>query len=173
MRYARRSPLPAAALAMMAMALAPVLASPAHADEQGRTAQRGIITAAHADDPVETPPDDSEPDETALGGDTVHTEGYEARFYIRSGGCEGWVYTKKRSGHWYAKGVIRSRRNHCLMLLETRHGSGGYVQVSNEYRAINETMSTGYHWDDRGYSARVCIQNYDNTEEQYRCGRGV
>ncbi|MEV0972044.1 hypothetical protein [Microtetraspora glauca] len=110
---------------------------------------------------------------TTVGYAAMHAAGYEARTYIRSGGCEGWVYTTKRSGHWHAQGVLRSRYNHCIMYLARRHGSGGYVQVSQERRAINETVRTGYHWDDRGYRARVCIQNYDHKDEQYRCGKGV
>ncbi|WP_159048854.1 hypothetical protein [Streptomyces sp. NRRL B-3648] len=106
----------------------------------------------------------------------IHPDGYEPGSVVARGYCKGWVYTKKKNGHWFAKGVMSSSGGgyswHCLMYIERKHGSGRYVAVSGEHRAAGETVSTGYYWDDKGYKVRICVQNID-WRDQYHCGKGV
>ncbi|MFD8390857.1 hypothetical protein ACFV2N_17015 [Streptomyces sp. NPDC059680] len=107
----------------------------------------------------------------------VHPDGYKPSSVKTRGYCKGWVYTTKKNGHWFAKGVMSSRgggyRWHCEMYIERKHGSGGYAPVSGEHLAAGETVSTGYYWDDKGYRVRICVSNLDWGDQTYYCGKGV
>ncbi|MCX4409378.1 MULTISPECIES: hypothetical protein [unclassified Streptomyces] len=107
---------------------------------------------------------------------TVHPDGYEPTSRIQRGRCTGWVTTKKISGRWNAQGVLRSNNAHCQMYLARKYGSGSYTPVSNDYLSQageDQTWRTGFHRDDRGYKARVCISNIDRGDQKFYCGKGV
>jgi hypothetical protein len=154
------------------LAAAAISGVPAHAAQAASTTssatRAGIATGAHSATPQAR--DDGQ------AAANVRLAGYESRSYIRRGNCSAWVYTKKSRGHWYAKGVVRSAGKyapHCQMYLSRRHGSGAYKPVSESYIASRETRATGYHWDDRGYKARVCLSNLDRGDQKFYCGTGV
>ncbi|MFB6985261.1 hypothetical protein ACFC0C_26745 [Streptomyces sp. NPDC056178] len=105
---------------------------------------------------------------------TVHPDGYEAGSVVTRGSCKGWLNTKKSSGHWYAQGLAQSWNSaHCGMMLERKYSSGSYGRVSNYYLLKNAKTHTAYHWDDKGYKSRVCIQNIDWNDSTWHCGKGI
>ena len=106
----------------------------------------------------------------------VRPDGYESSTRIQRGHCTGWVTTKKISGRWNAQGVLRSDNAHCEMYLARKHGSGSYAPVSNAYLSQageDQTWRTGFHRDDSGYKARVCISNLDWGDQKFYCGKGI
>ncbi|MET8647933.1 hypothetical protein ABZX69_14525 [Streptomyces sp. NPDC004074] len=106
----------------------------------------------------------------------VHPDGYEPSSRIQRGRCTGWVTTKKVSGRWNAQGVLRSNNAHCEMYLARKHGSGSYKPVSNAYLSQageDQTWRTGFHRDDKGYKARVCISDIDWGDQKFYCGKGI
>lgn len=107
---------------------------------------------------------------------TARPDGYASSSRIQRGRCTGWVTTKTISGHRSAQGVLLSNNAHCQMYLGRKHGSGSYTPVSNSYLSQagdDETWRTGFHRDDKGYKARVCISNLDWNDQKFYCGTGV
>jgi hypothetical protein len=101
-----------------------------------------------------------------------HPDGYEPRSVVSTLNCKVWINTKKVNGHWYAQGLLQSWNGVlCQMKLERRHYSGSYKKISSTYVAVNRKRQTGYHWDDRGYRARVCL--WQQGDDSWRCGTGV
>ncbi|HKO85762.1 MAG TPA: hypothetical protein VJ140_14665, partial [Actinomycetota bacterium] len=104
---------------------------------------------------------------------TVHPDGFEPSSVVTRGNCKAWMNTKKIHGHWYAQGLVRSwNRTHCVMMLQRKHG-GAWERITwYHWVKDNAQDHTGYYWDDRGYKARVCLQNLDWNDSSWHCGKG-
>ncbi len=133
----------AGAVALMAGAMTAMAVPAAHASEAGRR------------------------------GPAIHTDGYEPSSVITRGRCKGWINSRVSGGHFEAQGLAQSWEDtyYCNMILQVRHGSGSYQKVSNEYQADGDQVHTGYHRDDTGYKARVCI--WGKNDIGWHCGAGV
>ncbi|WP_067807364.1 hypothetical protein [Actinomadura formosensis] len=102
----------------------------------------------------------------------IQAKGYEPGSVVYRGPCKGWMNTKKIKGRWYAQGLVYSSSAACWMKLERKHNGGSYEMISDYYYVHDGTQAnTGWHYDHRGYKARVCIQL--STDSSWHCGKGI
>lgn len=104
----------------------------------------------------------------------VHPDGFEPGSVVSRGDCKVWMNTKKINGHWFAQGLVHSwNQGHCVMMLQRQHG-GAWERITwYHFVRYNNQDHTGYYWDDRGYKARVCLQNIDWNDSTWHCSQGI
>ncbi|MFE3197942.1 hypothetical protein [Embleya sp. NPDC059237] len=85
--------------------------------------------------------------------------------------CKAWINTQKTNGAWYAQGLVHSwNGGKCTMILQRKH-DGVWSDASNPWSVTNGQTNTGWHWDDKGYKAAVCVIDWNiATNSNYHCG---